>query len=322
LGRTAWKQNRRYPLQAAQNLQISSLTNLCTGPHRDSLASASERATNHLALEKQIMTETVNENTTTENKMSVREAAWKNSPFAAVFEGSLEALTDIATKVNELVARVKAEGNEQDQLNEILLHSDDKNVVEYRKLKEELENDLANNLETITNYAKDPKNGLMVKGDFDVESATKQIQDYTDKYKKLTAGLRPFDGGEDFVNSLPKINSLKGSGNSTGQQRWRMANLEVKPATSDDSNYERVFESKPILDSNKKPTGQFEDVQTFTVLSKVLKEKTGQKVDVANIYQHATEVRNETEPFTFALSIPKADGNSSDNFMVRVTPKV
>jgi hypothetical protein len=232
------------------------------------------------------------------------------SPYQPMFDASRPALEDLANRYNSIVAQLK-NASVQDRVNEVLTdHQGDENIDAWRKMDEELKNALATNLEKIEAYVKE--HILDTSEVVDVEKLTAEAREVKKSYTDLSNGLKSFAGGNDFVESLPKLPNLKGGGN-TGQERARWAKLEVKPASDPDENYTEVYEDQPIKDKDGKVTGEFKRVNTFTTLARKLKELSGEKQDVATIYEHANAEKGDgTRPFTFAVG----------KYLVRATPKV
>ena len=232
------------------------------------------------------------------------------SPYQPMFDASKPALEDLANRYNALVAQLK-NASVQDRVNEILRDQQgDENIDAWRKLDEELRNHLATNLEKIENYVKE--HILDTSETVDVEKLTAEAREVRKNYTDLSNGLKSFAGGPEFVESLPKLSNLTGSG-TTGHQRARWSKLEIRKASETDENYTEVYEDQPVLDKDRKPTGEFKRVNTFTTLAKTLKEKTGRKQDIAMIYEHANaENKNDGRPFVFAVG----------EYLVRATPKV
>lgn len=231
------------------------------------------------------------------------------SPYQPMFDASKPALEDLANRHASLVSQLKS-ASVQDRVNEVLNdYQGDQNIDAWRKLDEELKNTLATNLEKIEAYVK--SHILDTSETVDVEKLTTEAREIAKNFKDLTSGLKAFPGGPEFVDSLPKLSNIRG-GTSGDTQRARWAKLEIAP-TSDPNNFTEVFEDQPVLNKDKKPTGEFKRVNTFTVLAKVLKDKSGKKSDMATIYEHANaENRNDGRPFTFEYN----------GYIVRATPKV
>jgi hypothetical protein len=234
------------------------------------------------------------------------------SPYQPMFDASKPALEDLANRYNNLVAQLK-NASVQDRVNEVLKdHQGDQNIDAWRRLDEELRNTLATNLEKIEEYVK--TNILDTSEVVDVEKLTTQAREIKKNYADMTNGLKGFAGGPEFVETLPKLSNLKGNSSDSGQSRWRLADLEIAPVT-DSENWTKVFEDQPIKDKDGKITGETKRVQTFTTLSKKLKELTGKKSDMATIYEHAKAEREkvgDNHPFTFEYN----------GYLVRATPKV
>lgn len=255
--------------------------------------------------------------TATENTVQAEQ------PMNPVFEANKAVLADLAQKATELARQIKAQGNVEETVSDILKDSEDEQLVKFREYRDKLESQLYDLEEQAKTYVREnllPKDADQL----DVKAATEQYKVYNKQFKDLVGALSNLNlpGTEDFVNSITKPEPLRGSGTSnsqTGIVRKRIDRIRVKPVNAPDNEYQEAG-VKTVKNDDGTETQKF----SLGNLVEWFRKEGGGKVDANVLREHADAAANTTEwvslngkPFEFNVAVPDTD----KSYMVEITPR-